>query len=472
MGILWYLLGILLLISCGYFFLKIFVWKDKLFYKLEFFVLSFLAGIILVSFWMFLMGWIWFDLSFQNIVLLILAINAFLILLNYFLKTQLNFKQVDFITEIKKLKGYQKIIILVWILWICLKLFWWWFDILQVPTYQDDTFGNWNYRWKVFYYQENLVLDNNNDDFLWGWFRQYPMTVSLTKTYLAKFYWEWAEWAVNFISFLFYLSALIILFFAIYRETKSVFWWFLAVYFLSSIPLYHIHWTNPYFDLFQWLYLFVVIYLMYRYMKNFQNKHLLILTLIFIAFLWLTKNEWLSMYLPLMVLGIIFVLLIQKIFLKKSINLTLQDFLKIMPVFMLPAIFIIFKLIYNLWFGNWRNRVSEYPIEYNPDALYAIKIAVFNEWNFNLLWFFLVILVLYFIVVNFRKIKENIGIYIVILFFVWFVLVNILLLTFIKSLHKEAISQIWVNRVFIHIVLLWVFFMVILSYKLLNKKWT
>jgi hypothetical protein len=39
-------------------------------------------------------------------------------------------------------------------------------SITHVPTYQDDAFGNRNYRTKVFFYRESLVLDNNDKDFL------------------------------------------------------------------------------------------------------------------------------------------------------------------------------------------------------------------------------------------------------------------------------------------------------------------
>ncbi|MDR0369636.1 MAG: hypothetical protein LBH96_03895 [Candidatus Peribacteria bacterium] len=39
-------------------------------------------------------------------------------------------------------------------------------SLSAVPTYQDDTFVNWNYRAKVFYTQESLVLDKKSDDYL------------------------------------------------------------------------------------------------------------------------------------------------------------------------------------------------------------------------------------------------------------------------------------------------------------------
>jgi len=60
-------------------------------------------------------------------------------------------------------------------------------NIAHVPTYQDDTFVNRNYRAKVFYERESLVLDSKDKDYLGQGYKQYPLTPSLYKTYLIKF---------------------------------------------------------------------------------------------------------------------------------------------------------------------------------------------------------------------------------------------------------------------------------------------
>lgn len=474
MWILGYFLGLFLLSSFWYFFLKIFYNSEKkFFYKIEFFILSFLAWIILIPFFLFLAWWIWIQLSFLNIFLITIFLNIFLIWINFFLKTKISFEKFNFIKEIKNLNIFYKFLILFWTIWIFWKLFLGGLSILNVPTYQDDTFWNWNYRWQIFFEREDLVLNKEDDNFLWAWYRQYPMTISLSKTYLAKFYWDWDKWMVNLISFLFYISSLLFLFFVLFRETRDLKWWFLWLFILSSIPLYHIHWTNPYFDLMQWLYLFIPTYLLFKYLENSEeNKNLFYLSIVFIWFLGLTKNEWLSMYFPIMVISLIWIVFIKKFFLWDNLKLNKSDLIKSFLVFLMPIVFLIFKNIYDLWFWNWNNKISEYPIEYSAQAMNAVKFAIFSEWNFNLLWFFILFLILFFLINNFKKIKEKIWIFILILFFIWFLFVDIWLLVFVKSLHKEAISQIWVNRILIHISLLWVFISMILSFNFLNKKWT
>lgn len=469
MWIIGFLIAFLFIVITWLSFLRIFIKKKDIFYRIEYIAYAFLSGIIIISFTLFLIGAFGGTLNILTSTIGVVVVNLFFIWIWLIQKTeQTLFKQFNFhiVWNI-----FIKILMWIGILWIAIKLILWWINIMSVPTYQDDAFWNWNYRAKVFYETQSIPLDKSDKDFLGGWYRQYPMTIPLSKTYFAQFYGKFDEWVVNILSFLFYISAIIILFFWILRETKSNVWAFLWVFLLTSLPLYHIHWTNPYFDLMQGLYLFVVIYSIYVYLKNPEkNNPMFHMSVIFIAFLWLTKNEWLSLYLPVTLLSIVTVLIFKKYILKHNLYLTLKDILLTSILLILPIVFFLFKKIHDLWFWNGNNSVSEYPIAYSPEAMNTIKVALFYEWNFNLFFFIIFFIIGYFLVKNIKDFKKNFSSYVMIVYFLWFWLINILLLTFVKTLHVEAISQIGVNRVYIHISLLWIFLLCILSFKILEKN--
>lgn len=116
----------------------------------------------------------------------------------------------------------------------------------------------------------------------------------MAKTYFAKFFGAWDEGVVNSFSFLVYLAACIALFFALYRESGSLVLGSIGAYVLTSIPLLHIHGTNPYFDLFMGLYFFVAIYLLFLFL---QKKIDYKLPLVFFGILVYTKSEGLVIFL-------------------------------------------------------------------------------------------------------------------------------------------------------------------------------
>lgn len=141
-------------------------------------------------------------------------------------------------------------------------------DIAMMPTYQDDTFMNWNMRGKVFYERSSLVLDKTDPDFLGRGYKQYPLTPSLLKTFIAQVSGGWYEGAVNFPSFVFFISTLVLIFFACYRLIEDPFFSFLGVYVASSIPIFFVHGTNPYFDIFQALYFLAAVNFAFLFLRK------------------------------------------------------------------------------------------------------------------------------------------------------------------------------------------------------------
>jgi hypothetical protein len=95
-----------------------------------------------------------------------LIVVVVLVLVNLLLKTKSSFDPADYMSSFKKTPIWIKIVVAILAIWTIVKLVFGFVSIANVPTYQDDAFGNWNYRAKVFFYRSSLVLDKNDKDFL------------------------------------------------------------------------------------------------------------------------------------------------------------------------------------------------------------------------------------------------------------------------------------------------------------------
>lgn len=460
-----YILGIIITILIWYLLLKLITNSDKkTFYFAEFLIYSFLTWVVIVTFEMFLMWWIWIKLNLINIIIWNTALIWILLWLNLFYKTKITFEDFKiFFSEFKKISTIFKLIIVIWTIWIIIKLSFWFISIVNVPTYQDDTFWNWNYRAKVWFNRQELVIDKKDKDFMWWWYKQYPITPSMYKTYLINFVWEWDEWLVNLPSFIYYICWIILLFFMIFRETKSLKFAFLWLYIISSVPLYYIHWTNPYFDVMQSIYFLITLYLLFSWYKN-DNLQYLKLWLVFSGLSSFIKSEWLTIYLPL-ILWFFCVLLIIK-----NKNNTFSIIKKIclsFIIYLIPVIFTIFKLFNWLWFWNWSSNLSEFWVSFNKEALLSIvNNSLLRNGSFWIYFASFIFILLTYLV--YRKKNYNKSILIFILFLLVLFIILGSLLVFINSLHIEAISQTWSNRVIIQLIPCFVFFEVIILKDLFN----
>lgn len=392
MWVFWYVIGLILTVSTGYYILRLCLRTSKAyFYRFEYIIYSFLVWVICIPFILFIFGWIGVPLSLTWTLILILWINIFLIIVNNILKIRINFVSLDIKQQWIDYPLWIKIWFAVFSLWIIMKILFGFLDIIKVPTYQDDAFGNRNYRAKVFYERESLVLDKQDKDYLWQGYKQYPLTPSLYKTYLMKFTGQRNEWLVNLPSFLFYICALVILFFTILRRTKKLSWAGLWLFLLSWIPLYYIHWTNPYFDVFQWVYFFAALSIVYAFL---QEDISISLPVLFVWMLGYTKSEWLIIFMvSLFVTYILRYLIRHKWTVSKKDFRTFLRFLGSAVIINLP--FIIFKLTHGLWFGNGEANVTQTAIWLHTEIFYPLYTALFKWWCYNLIFFFFVITLVY-----------------------------------------------------------------------------
>ena len=174
--------------------------------------------------------------------------------------------------------------------------------LLLSPTFLDDSLDNWNMRGKLYFVNHELTLVLPNEDPLTSpkGVSSYPPTVPLMKTWLATIKGDWNEPLVNSVQVVWYLSALILLYFAIRRHTGRV-WAIFGTYILGSIPLYLIHGTNAYADTFLSVHVFAAISMLFHALHaktSHERMTFLHIGALATALLPFTKNEAMLVYLP------------------------------------------------------------------------------------------------------------------------------------------------------------------------------
>lgn len=352
MHIIWYILWLLLITSHGALSLYI-VQKKYKFLWAEFLSLSFMVWLIELGIIALFVARLGLNRDLRLIVWLQVILSGILAFFIHKEKGRKNrpIKKTER-SQINKRNITKKIIWLILVIRLLIKLTLWAINIYSVPTYQDDTTSNWNYRAKARYYQNNIILDETDENYMWWWYKQYPITPSFTKTYLSKRNWSRNEWLINSISFIFYIISLTLLFSFIYHYTKKIDWWLWGVLALSSIPIYHIHWTNPYFDVFMATYFLAASRFVFQRIKN---KEDFVLALIMIATLWYTKSEGLIIF-SIAILLSYALYHGANVFKKENFHNALKIWFGWL-VIQLPLI--IFKKMHDLWFWNGNIGIEE-----------------------------------------------------------------------------------------------------------------
>lgn len=351
------------------------------FLRWEFWLYSFLFGIVIVPFLMFLMGLLGIRLALiETLIVLLVTVG----ILGYFfhrLRATPHYTSAG----VSDIIGKKRLITLILGSIVLVKLVIGATMIVMSPTYQDDTFANWNMRGKIFAERQSLVLDMTDPEYLWTGYKQYPLTPSLFKTYLSLFAPNWDDSYINLPSLLFFLASLGIIFFIVFRITKSQFLGFLASYTLLTLPLYYIHGTNPYFDIFQAVYFLMGLSFAFLFLE----KKLSILPVgVAIGLLTYTKSEGLIIYL----VSILAWLFCYMFFTSR----TKKDFLSLGKIAFISIFvslpFIVFKLVFWLGFGNGDASVTSTALTLHTEIFSPLYVHMFHMGNYGLFFFFLALL--------------------------------------------------------------------------------
>jgi hypothetical protein len=267
------------------------------------------------------------------------------------------------------------------------------FLLTQNPIYLDDTIDNWNFRGKIFYTEQTFVLQKE----IHGGIESYPPTVSMAKAMLASVYGEWNEGLVNVIHVVWFICALVLLYYALRRHTSFLLA-AIGTYMLANLPLYLIQGTNTYADVFVSGHVLLAISFLFHALtatSTHARMAFLRLSAVSSALLIFTKNEGFGLYAP----GIAVVLAGSLFFLWKRNELSTKELVRTV-CFWLCAVGIVvlpwigYKALNGLAFGNAKN-ISSLAFGWQESIIEAMTVNTFFEGNWIFLFPLLIVLLVW-----------------------------------------------------------------------------
>lgn len=378
--------GLLLPTIAGWLLLGLLQGKEAVLWKGERLALAFLLGNTLTMFLVFCTHIVFgLSLSFWGFI----AIQSLEII---FLGITTSLKQIPFFSA-KEARTQEAESTLVktclWILgaWTALKVvtlgttF-----VFLVPTFFDDSVDNWNLRAKVFFHTQNLELVLPGRGGAAADVSSYPPTVPLVKTWMADVA-GWSDGAVNAPHLAWFLCVLTLLYYGL-RRSLSRAWSSFGVYALVSMPLYLMHGTNAYADVFMGAHVFAAVAYFFHAMREQDvgvRLSLLKISAVATAMLPFTKNEGLLLYLPPMALLVVAYLATEW---RKGAQA--KELFRVTLWYAVPALLVLipwiaYKYANGLTFGNAKS-VGELGFGWQPQVPFAVAVNTFFEGNWLLLF--------------------------------------------------------------------------------------
>lgn len=339
--------------------------------------LGFLLGSGFVSFYMFYLGVLGIRFNFwtASVIIWPFFIWGILIWRKHGSKRLICFLRPVIFLERNRRQKFLIILLSALLLW---KIFFIIFNILSGPTYFDDSVANYNYKAKIFYYSQSLVLNEEHPDFFGGYMPWKATGVSLFKTWMAIFLGKWSECGVNLNTLFFFLALGAISYYNLKRFLPRLIS-LIFTYILLSVPLLTFHAGFAYVDMIMGCYFFSGIVYLVRWMRENDLTSFFLSSLLFSAGL-STKDEMLALFIGGVLPGLILYQLVSRMKLKKIILITIS-YLAPIIILNLPRFEI--KRAYNLAFGV----PAEYrTFEFHPEALKILASYLFDSGNFNITW--------------------------------------------------------------------------------------
>lgn len=382
-----FFIGILFIIITGYFIFYLLIRNKKNFSIFEIFALSFGLGSGLISLWMFLIS------------LLKLKFSLFFLLLPTFIFLILSFKSIKneyknfYLTKINFSITFLGIVL---ISLICFNIFYVLLKAAVFPFIQWDAWCNWGFKARLFF-SEGFVSG--------GLFREYasniprpdqPLNLYLMLTYIYQFLGVASEEYSRLYLALFYVSLLIIQYYALRRHAGKMIS-LIITFFISSIPNVINLASEAYGDIaFAFYCLSAIIYL-YLYETKKSNDFLLLGSIFLGMSLW-TKSEGLLLWFNILLCFLLY-FLFKSIYKKKIIfdkNLAIGlalSFVYILPwkIFMKINKFIpqqhLIESYFNQSFSELFNRLKNLLI------LVVNDLININRWN--IFWIIFILAIIY-----------------------------------------------------------------------------
>lgn len=341
---------------------------------LEKYVVGFLTGIALNSFFLFIFAWSGVSIAFVKY--LDVALFAIIFFWNYKkdILRRLYHSQFSFPKFTKRDFFIIPIVIL-----ILFKAFFSLFQSVNVPSYFDDEKGNWNIKSKVIYEEKTINTQSGSESYVgWGGHREYPLQFILYKSYVADFMGEWNDSYINIITWIvFNLTILLVVFSFSDRVFASI-----IAYLMYSLPLVVWHSWVAYYDLIYACFYLLSLFFFVRYTKTSDRVYLYIIGILLYSVIF-TKNEGMMLVAPSLLAGIGFYMYQQK-------KMKELFYIGIPVLFIIPHM--IFRAVHHLSFNPHSGDAS---YEFHSDSL-GLYFTYFTQWgSYNIFWYILPLVLLF-----------------------------------------------------------------------------
>lgn len=300
--------------------------------------------------------------------------------------------------------------------------------ITNIPTYEFDSWNNWNLRAKVIYEQKEVPLDKESQFYLGGGIKSYPLHDAMLKVWIASAVGEFKDKYINLTSVIYYLFLLAIFYFSLPKNMDRAIK-ILATYALSSLPLLFVHSSVAYADLLYSVYLYLAIISLFYFLAGAGNSFYYLSGMGLAFGVW-TKNEALTLLFPVLVFTTLALVIIKKVKLK---DFFLSWFFAVLTI----ASWLGFRIIQKLDFLSGDS--STFNLVYNNEFVSELFSTVFLRSHFNILWtlFFAVI------IFKFKDIWASLSLkYLASTIIVLFILSNSIILFTDKALDLSAAARV------------------------------
>jgi len=245
----------------------------------------------------------------------------------------------------------------------------------HVPTYEFDAWNNWDLRAKVISVEGRIQFDKNDEFYLGGGIKSYPLNDGLWKVWQAAVLGGWQEQAVNTTSVFVYIFLLGLFYFSL-PENISTNWRLGSTYLFASLPFLYFHSWIPYADLEFAAYLFLTVAGMYHYLRDGHAPHLVLSALALGLSIW-TKNEGFAVLLPVIVAALALALLRKQMSLRRA-----GYYIATAVVVVLP--WLVFRFVNHLDLLSGDS--SSFRFVFNRQFLGTAFNSIFLASHFNFLW--------------------------------------------------------------------------------------
>lgn len=341
----------------------------------EKYVVGFILGIAVNSFLLFIFGWTQIHMSTVKFV----DVGILLVL------TFLNYRKdiwKRLLPPAFRMPEFTKrdLIVIPFLLLILFKVFFSFFNSVNVPSYFDDEKGNWNIKSKTIYNVGIISTVSTDEAYLGGGgHKGYPLNFTLYKVYVADFMGTWDESYTNLITFIIFNLVVLLVILSFPNRTLGI----IAGYLIYSIPLIVWHSGTAYYDLvYASFYLLSIMFFM-RYVEKQDNIFLILIGILLYSAIF-TKNEGMILVTPSILLWLGYYLFRENA-LKKLL------YVAIPMSFIIPHM--IFRWIYNLPF-NPMEEGAKYG--FHSDS-FQLFFTYFTQWgSYNIFWYVFLIVTIFF----------------------------------------------------------------------------